>query len=320
MPQPALRHRAISVTRRGVQLATVGLLLTLVSTSLYAHYHAARALDDLAGKEGWRWRLMELLDVVLGRLEDPIALLDGFGGTLWSMRLGPIDITDPLAAAEVLFTTASLPLTLAVSVLIPVVGTALLGKVYCSWFCPGYLLFEISGKLRGLLRLAEIQPASVEFSILNKYLLLAAGLVVAAMLGAPFFSLVYPPAVISRTAHSLVFGVSVTGGLLLMGGLLLVELLVSPRWWCRTICPGGALYGLLGWGRPLRVALVPGRCDGCRTCGPACEMGLDPVRESSGIECDNCGRCLAVCPQVALAWKLAAPRVRFEPSSGDEAA
>ena len=112
MPQPALRHRAISVTRRGVQLATVGLLLTLVSTSLYAHYHAARALDDLAGKEGWRWRLMELLDVVLGRLEDPIALLDGFGGTLWSMRLGPIDITDPLAAAEVLFTTASLSTTM----------------------------------------------------------------------------------------------------------------------------------------------------------------------------------------------------------------
>jgi ferredoxin-type protein NapH len=194
-------------------------------------------------------------------------------------------------------------------VLIPLIGTLLLGKVYCSWICPGYLLFEISGKLRALLALAEIRPGALRFSMLNKYLLLGAGLLVAASVGAPFFSLVYPPAVLSRASHSLVFGLSVSGSFTLLGGLLLIELLISPRWWCRTMCPGGALYGLVGWARPLRVALKPGRCDGCGKCGPVCEMGLDPVRESRGIECDNCGRCLSVCPQRALGWTIAAPRL-----------
>ncbi len=291
-----------------MQLGVLALLFFLVSTSLYAHYHAARALEDVAEREGWRWRLMELLDRFLGTMEDPAALLDGFGGTLWSMRLGPLDLTDPLAAAEVLFTTRGLPATLALSVLVPVVGTLLLGKVYCSWICPGYLLLELSGKLRRLLRLAEIRPATVRFSMLNKYLLLGAGLLLGAMLGAPFFSLVYPPAVISRVVHSLVFGVSAASGLALLGGVVLFELLVSPRWWCRSLCPGGALYGLLGWARPLRVTLAPHRCDGCGLCQPACEMGLDPMRQSRGLECDNCARCLAVCPQVALGWSLGLPK------------
>ncbi len=307
MSKPALKHRALAFARRSVQLAVVALLFGLVSTSLYAHYHAARALDDLSEKTGWRWKLMELLDATLGRMEDPTGFLEGFGGTLWSMRLGPLDISDPLAAAELLFTTGGLPMTLALSVLVPVIGTLVLGKVFCSWICPGYLLFELSGKLRKLLALAEIRPGSLRFSTLNKYLLLGAGLLVAAAVGAPFFSLVYPPAVISRVLHSLVFGLSVSGGLALLGGLLLVELFVSPRWWCRSMCPGGALYGLLGWARPLRVSLDADACDGCGRCRPACEMGLNPMRESSGMECDNCGRCTAVCPQVALGWTLALP-------------
>jgi len=282
-------------------------MFLLAATSLYAHYDAARALDDFESRSGWRWQLMELLHTLLAPMDGAADLLAATGGTTWSLRIGWLDLTDPLAAAEVLFTAQTLPLTLAASVAAPVLGTLLLGKVFCSWFCPAYLLFELSGKLRRLLRIAEIQPGSLRFSANNKYALLAAGLLIGAGLGLPFFSLVYPPAVLGRTLHALVFGFSMSGGLVLLGGLLLFELLVSPRWWCRSMCPGGALYGMIGWARPLRVGLDAQRCDGCGGCRPVCELGLNPVRESAGLECDNCGRCVGVCPQAALSWGVGLP-------------
>ncbi len=305
-PSPR-RHRLLQILRRCVQLGVVLLVLGVVFLSLYAHYDAARALDDVDQEQGWRWVVLKGIHAAMDRVEDPGAFLAGFKGTLWSMRLAGFDISDPLAALELLFSARSLHLPMLVSVLIPAAATLLLGKLFCSWLCPAYLLFELSGKLRRLLRLAEIRPASVEFTRWNKYALLAVGLLAGAALGLPFFSLVYPPAVLSRLSHAWVFGTAMTGGLVLMGVLMVFELLVSPRWWCRSMCPGGAVYGLLGWARPLRVVLDRPRCDGCRLCSPVCEMGLDPVRESAGLECDNCGRCLGACPQGALGWSLGLP-------------
>jgi len=40
-----------------------------------------------------------------------------------------------------------------------------------------------------------------------------------------------------------------------------------------------------------------------------CEPGLDPVRESYGIECDNCGECVRHCPDRALRYAIGLPAV-----------
>ncbi|MBC8875123.1 MAG: hypothetical protein H8E44_37355, partial [Planctomycetes bacterium] len=106
-----------------------------------------------------------------------------------------------------------------------------------------------------------------------------------------------------------IFGTSLTGILILLGIIALVEVVISPRWWCRTMCPGGALYGLIGWPRLLRVKLDTDRCTKCRKCVPVCEPGLDPVRESYGIECDNCGECVRHCPDRALRYTIGLPAV-----------
>jgi ferredoxin-type protein NapH len=211
-----------------------------------------------------------------------------------------LELTDPLAAAETIGASRSVHLPLLLSILVPVLVTLLLGRVFCSWMCPAGLLFELTHKLRALLRFAEVPPAEVRFSHGNKYLLLAVGLLLAAVLGMPFFSLVYPPAVVSRVVHAWIFGTAFSGMLLLLGAMVAVEVLVSPRLWCRTLCPGGALYGILGSLRRFRVRLVPSRCTACRECEPACPMGLNPVRQSASIECDNCLACLAHCPEDAL--------------------
>ncbi len=296
------RHRIVQAVRRLVQLGTLTLVVGLALTSLYSHYLAARALEDARAVPGLVGAGLRAVDRLAAHAGDPRAFVDGFKGSLWSMRIAGWDVTDPLAALEVTATARVVHLPLLAAVAVPVLLAVLLGRVFCSWMCPGYLLFEVGGKLRRLLRWAELPPPEVRFSYRNKYVFLAVGLAVAAVTARPLFALIYPPAVVSRLVHAWVFGTAVTGALLVLGAILAFEILVSPRWFCRSLCPGGALLGLLGWRRPVRVRLDPGRCTHCRRCEPVCEQGLDPVGDSAGPECDNCGRCVRACPEDALAY------------------
>jgi len=298
----------LQIVRRCVQGSVVLLVAAVALLSLYAHYRAARSIDDPQLMAGLRGEVStQIIHPYVEQLDDPQAFLDAYKGTVWSMRLFGVSLTDPLAAAETVATSKQIHWPLIVSILIPVALTLLLGKVFCSWICPGYLLFEMTGKLRRLLRFAEIEPGTVRFSHANKYLVLMVGLVLAALLSAPIFALIYPPAVISRVIHAWIFGTELTAMLVLLGLIVAFELFVSPRWWCRSMCPGGALYGLIGRLRPVRVRLARGACTGCRACVPVCEAGINPITQSESIECDNCGVCIRHCGDGALYFTLGLP-------------
>lgn len=294
------RHLGLQWLRHGLRVAVVLLLAAVAYLSLYAHYRAARALEDDTQLRGVNGHVLRAIDRGIGERADLEAVLDGAKGTLWSMRVAGIDVSDPLAGAEMTATARTLHWPLLRSCLLLVLLSLLAGRLFCSWACPAGLLFEVAHGLRALLRLAELKPGAVRFAHANKYVVLAVGLLIGLLSGGPFFALLYPPAVVSRLVHASIFGTALAGMLGLLGAIVAVEVFVSPRWWCRTMCPGGALYGLLGWRRLLRVRLKPHQCTGCRDCEPACPMGLYPVREASSIECDNCLVCVGHCPTRAL--------------------
>jgi len=284
------------------------MIAALPLLSLYAHYRAARSIDDPQLMAGMRHAaITQAVHPYVAKLDDPEEFLDRNKGTLWSMCVAGIDWTDPLAAVEMIAASKHVHWPLIASVAIPVGLALLLGKVYCSWICPGYVLFELAGKLRRLLRFAEIEPGEITFSHRNKYVFLAVGTALAAIFAGPLFALIYPPAVISRAMHAWIFGTSLTGMLVLLGVMVVFELFVSPRWWCRTMCPGGALYGLLGWLRPVRIKLRSEVCTGCKDCIPVCEEGINPITQSASIECDNCGVCVRHCGDGALYYTVGLP-------------
>jgi len=298
----------LQIVRRLVQVGVVCLIASLALLSLYAHYRSARVIDDPDLMAGLRGEVAtQFIHPIIDKLDRPEALLDANKGTLWSMKVFGVEWTDPLAAAETVAASRHVHWPLLVSILIPVVLTVLFGKVICSWICPGYLLFEITGKIRKLLRLAEIKPGDVAFSKRNKYVFLVMGLGVALVSSRPLFALIYPPAVISRALHAWIFGTALTGMLVLLGIIVAIEVFLSPRWWCRTICPGGALYGILGRFRPVRVKLRREECTGCQACIPVCEAGINPITESESIECDNCGVCIRHCDDGALVFTVGLP-------------
>lgn len=246
-------------------------------------------------------------------------VLESVRGNTWSLQVGPLSLTDPLAGLDSLVAAKAPVAALWVGLALPVLATVLLGRVFCSWVCPAGFLLELNDGLRSRVRRLARRP-QLGLWRGDKYALLGAGLALAALLSAPLLGLVYAPAVLVREVHAWAFAAAagapfragVTWGTVFLLGIGLAELFASRRAWCRALCPGGALYGLLGAGRVARVAPPDARCDRCGQCATACGMGLNPMRGVTGLECDNCLACLSHCPPAALhlRWRAPAPAAR----------
>ncbi|MBO4511466.1 MAG: 4Fe-4S binding protein, partial [Victivallales bacterium] len=91
--------------------------------------------------------------------------------------------------------------------------------------------------------------------------------------------------------------------LLLVAGAALVW---GQKIWCHTLCPLGALYGLLGAKRLLKVRVEESKCTHCGKCAAVCSMGTAPGRESlaDNMLCTNCGDCIDVCKEGAISFSM----------------
>ena len=87
---------------------------------------------------------------------------------------------------------------------------------------------------------------------------------------------------------------------------LFALLALAPRFWCRCLCPAGALLALFS-GRPAWRRGVSENCTRCGACVRTCPMGAIPEeqpRETSHRECVACLRCVRVCPEKAVRFSL----------------
>ena len=78
---------------------------------------------------------------------------------------------------------------------------------------------------------------------------------------------------------------------------------LAPRFWCRYLCPLGALLSLIS---PLGVfrRRVSPECNRCMVCREGCPMGAigeDPFKTGSA-DCIQCRECAGICPQKAISF------------------
>lgn len=253
-----------------------------------------------------RWRRLTQTGVALFYLALPWLNAAGFrevAGTLASLKVGPVDLTEPAAAlsAALAGLTASWELALGV---LPVVALALLaGPVFCSWVCPWGLISEGVDRLRQQLRPRPWAGSPWVGVRRLRWITLAGALLVGALLAVPLAAMLSAPRLITALPLEAVWLrllSPVTGGLL--AALLLLELVGPRRLWCRALCPVGALANFLRIRRTLRVAWDPARCACARHphCFLRCPWGVDPRQAGRFDGCSNCLLCVEGCPSGAL--------------------
>ena len=72
------------------------------------------------------------------------------------------------------------------------------------------------------------------------------------------------------------------------------------RFFCKLICPLGAIYGLLNKVSFYRLTVDESKCIHCGKCARICQMDVDPVKHPQSAECIRCGDCAAACPTGAI--------------------
>ncbi len=84
---------------------------------------------------------------------------------------------------------------------------------------------------------------------------------------------------------------------------------ISRRFWCRYLCPVGALLGFLSQFRFLERVVAPS-CPACNVCQTDCKMNAipkDDLAHTSKVECIQCFSCAANCPpdfkSISYRWR-----------------
>ena len=81
--------------------------------------------------------------------------------------------------------------------------------------------------------------------------------------------------------------------------------MVNRRFWCRNLCPLGALFGIFSKYR-LTKRVVSNVCTECGICQHECKMNAieDDYTINSTVECIECMECVAVCPPNAVSYRV----------------
>ena len=262
----------------------------------------------------------------------------------WTSRLGGYPVSrilefDPLVMISTMLSTGYVYRYLGWGLLI--IGVTLLfGRVFCNWICPygslhqfvGWLFNVRNGKERiesnrykdiyflkyGILTVLLIMAfmGSLQIGLLDPICLMyrTFALVVAPMAdmgitqmseGLRQFnadtlfldSLKFAPGVEER-----IFVGSFWVGVMIVG--LVGMNLVIPRFFCRVLCPLGALLGVLSRFSLFRINRDVHKCTDCNRCLTRCEGASDPQATVRQSECFSCMNCIDDCPEDALSFTM----------------
>ena len=226
-----------------------------------------------------------------------------FVGATGAARALGVELLDPLMSAGVVLARGARPGLLAAA--LPVLLLVLvLGRFFCGWLCPYLPLLAVSNAVRWALGKLGIPVLDLELPRWLRFAVLGAVLGGTAVLGIQLAALVYPPALLARSAYRLAFGLGLGGGAAVVAAVWLFDTTVSRAGFCRSLCPGGALFSLLGARSPVRVRRVASRCTDCTVCDVVCNLGQRPMSDLVDAGCERCGRCVASCPTAALSLRL----------------
>ncbi len=97
---------------------------------------------------------------------------------------------------------------------------------------------------------------------------------------------------------------------------------IRPRFWCRILCPLGALLGIFSRISILRLAKDEDKCTNCQLCSKSCQGAASPMpgQDWENAECLLCFNCFDSCPEDALSFRFKwSPKLNPGPDMGRRA-
>jgi ferredoxin len=92
-----------------------------------------------------------------------------------------------------------------------------------------------------------------------------------------------------------------------IGAIFLFFVLMNlwkPRFFCRVVCPLGALLGAIASKSVFRINRIVDKCTDCDLCLLRCEGASDPQSLVRQAECFSCMNCIDDCPEDALEFTM----------------
>ncbi|MCH7558271.1 MAG: 4Fe-4S binding protein [Planctomycetes bacterium] len=247
------------------------------------------------------------------------------GEKFWQLRGWPVNWflqLDPLVAIGTVLTTHTLywPLLWALAT---IVLTILLGRFFCGWLCPFGSLHQFVGylgnrrkKTAQRIQLNKYRKAQcIKYFILIFFLFMAAfpslavtlqtGLLDPIPLVTRSFNLLLLP-IIDRSVNFVSVSARFYEGAWLILAIFLTATLLNlviPRFYCRFICPLGALFAIISRFAIWRIGKKQTECSDCKLCDKACEGACEPSGSIRISECVLCFNCRDDCRDELLAYQ-----------------
>ncbi len=191
-------------------------------------------------------------------------------------------------------------------------------KSFCSWLCPIGTLSEalwklgrrIFGRTWSLPRWLDVPLRGLKYLLLGFFVYAVAGMSVETI--QRFFAGPYGQvADVKMLNFFRNLGETAAITLLALGILSIV----TRNFWCRYLCPYGALMGLASLLSPAKIRREESRCIDCAKCAKACPalLPVDKLVSIRSAECTACFECVAICPAEG-ALNLSIPRRRRLPA------
>lgn len=183
-----------------------------------------------------------------------------------------------------------------------VIVSLLFGKAFCSWLCPVGFLSELIGDFGEKIFKRKIKfPKFLDYALRSiKYLLLGffvysiffimGKIAIKAFLDSPYN--------IVADIKMFYFFADISRFSLIVISILFLLSVVIRNFWCRYLCPYGALLGIVSFLSPHKIKRNPVSCIDCGKCAKVCPSAIkvDKVITVLSDECSSCLSCVDACP------------------------